>query len=73
MNEGIVEYKHHGAKVKVQSALRGQHREHCLCWQDCKKFKPGTEEHCKKAALLYAFCRAFNMVTPVWECPDYES
>ena len=56
-------------KVWVRSELKGKHREHCLCWS-CKKCKPGEPDHCKKAALLYAFCRAFGMVTPVWECPD---
>lgn len=64
-------YLHHGGWVRVQKHLKGKHRQHCLCMQGCIKFKPGTKENCDKADLLYAFCRAFNMTTPVWECPNY--
>ena len=66
-------YKHHDGEVWVRSDLKGKHRENCLCMQGCKKFKPNDfENHCKKASLLYAYCRLNNMTTPVWECPDFE-
>jgi len=63
-------YLHHDGYVVVQKHLKGKHREHCLCWQGCNKFKPG-KDNCRKSNLLFAFCQAFNMTTPVWECPDY--
>jgi len=71
MKAKIVEYEHHGKTVKVQAKLKGKHREHCLCWQGCKKFDPSGKNNCPRAAQLYAFCRNFNMVTPVWECAEY--
>ena len=67
----VVEYEHHGVQVKVQERLRGTHREACLCFLDCAEFKPGTDENCKRAALLFAFCCTFDMTTPVYECPAY--
>ena len=69
----IVEYVHHGSAVKVQAHLAGEHRKHCLCWQGCVKFKPGDNDNCPRAMLLFAVCKAFSMVTPVWECPEYEA
>lgn len=65
-------YAHHGAMVWVRSALKGKHREHCLCWA-CKKFLPSQPEHCKIAQKLYAICVEHNLVTPVFECPSFES
>lgn len=65
-------YEHHGVDVWVREDLRGTHREHCMCHDGCSKFKPGTSENCKRAALLYAFCVAMDMTTPVFECPDYD-
>ena len=68
----IIEYNHHGTNVKVQEHLKGKHRDHCLCWQNCKHFKAKEpEKNCEIARLLYAACIAFNIVTPVWECPNY--
>jgi hypothetical protein len=66
-------YEHHGTKVSVQPHLKGKHREHCLCWQQCKYFKPESrEENCAIANALYAICVLCNVTTPVWECPKYE-
>lgn len=67
----IERYVHHGKTVAVQSRLRGQHREYCLCWLNCKKFKPGEHDNCLVAQAVYANCVAFNTVTPVFECPEY--
>ncbi len=68
----IERYNHHGTEVAVQSDLKGKHREHCLCFQ-CGKFKPeDRENNCKRANLLYAFCCAFGMTTPVYECGEFE-
>lgn len=70
----IIQYEHHGREVYVDEALRGKHREHCLCFQ-CDHFLPDGDEHrdrnCQFANLLFAFDQAFGMVTPVWECPYF--
>lgn len=69
----IIEYDHHGTVVSVQENLKGLHREHCLCWLGCKKFKPQDREgNCVIANALYKNCVDFNVVTPVLECPDFE-
>ena len=91
----IERYEHHGTDVAVQSELKGKHREHCLCYQDCDRFVVANNSQavvvrnlereikalleyaekgstCPRATLLYAFCRAMNMTTPVWECPDFK-
>jgi hypothetical protein len=63
-------YQHHGATVTVRSDLKGKHRDHCLCWS-CDKMKPAQPDHCPIAAKLYAVCVEHNLVTPVYECPDF--
>lgn len=71
----VVDYEHHGVLVAVQEHLKGKHQEHCLCWQGCKRFHPEPEkmaENCPKARLLFTVCVLLNLVTPVWECEDYE-
>lgn len=30
-------------------------------------------EQCPRATILFAFCRAFGMTTPVFECPEHET
>ena len=64
-------YEHHGATVMVRRDLAGKHREHCLC-HSCVHFHPAVRErNCKMASVLYAICVAWNLVTPVWECPKF--
>jgi len=67
----IEKYAHHGTEVSVQSDLKGKHREHCLCFQGCVNFKPGSPDNCKIAAAVFKNCVEFNIVTPVWECPEF--
>ncbi len=67
----IITYEHHGATVSVQEENKGKHREHCLCFQGCSRFKPGTPDNCQIAQAVYHNCVEFNIVTPVWECPQY--
>lgn len=72
----IIEYDHTyrdgpTAHVFVQEELKGKHRDHCLCFQGCQSFKPGTPENCPLAEELYQFCVRNNMTTPVWECPVF--
>ena len=66
-------YSHHGALVSVNSQLKGRHREHCLCFA-CANFTPDNRDtNCDRANLLYALCVAFEMTTPVYECPVFEA
>jgi len=37
----IERYRHHGEDVAVISAVKGKHREHCLCMSGCPKFPEG--------------------------------
>jgi hypothetical protein len=68
----IEQYMHHGTVVSVQSALRGRHTSHCLCYQRCRFFKPNTNENCNIAQTLYGLNVAMSVVTPVWECAKYD-
>lgn len=65
-------YEHHPEEIVwVRSDLKGKHKEFCLCYS-CIYFMPGNPEHnCRLAQLLYSICRLENMVTPVWECPEF--
>jgi hypothetical protein len=68
---GIIDrYYHHGHYVAVDSALKGKHREHCLCFR-CPRFKPDAPENCDVAELLFRIDVLFGLVTPVWECAKY--
>lgn len=65
-------YSHHGEEVKVRSDLKGKHREYCLCYS-CNKFYPNDEKkNCPISNSVYDNCIEFNIVTPVWECGDFE-
>jgi len=66
-------YIHHGRPVWVRSDLKGKHREHCLCFAGCKLFHPGSDDNCEIAQALFTNCVNLGVVTPVWECPDYEA
>jgi hypothetical protein len=66
----IVEYRHHGALVKVDEDLKGKHREYCLCWR-CENFRPGGEHNCKIAGKVFTVCVGHDLVTPVFECPEF--
>jgi len=66
----VIQYEHHGERVWVREALRGAHKNFCLCYS-CSRFSPGARDNCKLAALNYALCVAEDLVLPVWECPKY--
>jgi hypothetical protein len=68
----VSRYNHHGVDVSVIDEVKGQHRDHCLCFT-CDAFNPGTEQNCPIANAVYANCVAFSLVTPVYECPKYEA
>ncbi len=65
-------YKHHDALVVVQLDLKGRHKEHCLCYQQCKFFAPDTPENCPIAQQVYELCVKEDLVLPVWECPMFQ-
>jgi len=66
-------YEHHGTMVYVRSDDKGKHWEHCLC-ASCVLFKPDDrEQSCSIANALYALCVKHNIVTPVWECPNFKA
>lgn len=68
----IEKYVHHGVEVSVQSTLKGKHREHCLCHQNCRFFFPeDPEKNCEIAKANFKVCVDYNLVTPVYECPKY--
>lgn len=69
----IVGYLHHDEYVFVDEELKGKHREHCLCHICGKFYIEDRDKNCKRANLLYAFCVAFGMTTPVFECPRFVS
>lgn len=68
----LVKYKHHNRTVVVRDDLKGRHREYCLCYYPCKKFKPDSPDNCPIAALLFRTCIITGTTTPVFECECFE-
>jgi len=67
----IISYEHYGRKVYVDEKLKGKHRKHCLCYK-CKKFNlEDQKNNCKIANEVYSNCVKYNLVTPVYECPEF--
>jgi hypothetical protein len=66
----ITTYTHHGMTMAVHRDLKGTHREHCLCFE-CGVFKPGQDDNCLTARMLYALCQTQGLVTPVFECCNF--
>jgi len=71
MAKEITTYIHHGRRVSAAKENMGKHRENCLCLQ-CANFYPDCrEKNCRIANLLFAIDCAFDITTPVWECPEF--
>jgi len=68
-----VKYVHHDGEVSTFAETKGRHREFCLCHNHCKFFKPGEKDNCEIAQLNFSLCLAYNVTTPVIECPEFES
>jgi len=66
------QYEHHGEVVWVNSELKGQHREHNLCFSCEKLVINDPETNCPLAQKLFEFCYVDDMVTPVFECPEFK-
>jgi hypothetical protein len=67
-------YEHHGARVAVRSALKGTHRDLCLCY-DCESFAPAEEGQasgCPIANAVYENAVKYDLVSPVLECPQFK-
>jgi len=62
----FIQYIHHGKNVWVRESLVGQHREHCLC------YKCDHLNNCLVAESHFKFCKQFNVVAPMWECPTFK-
>lgn len=72
----IEQYEHHGKTVWVRSDLKGHHRQYCLC-HSCTKLYPcgdftNPDDNCPIARKLFDICVRHHVVTPVFECPEYE-
>jgi hypothetical protein len=66
-----IRYEHHNRQVMVRADLKGKHKDYCLCFK-CNKFKPEDKnKNCKIASLLCSVDSIFNIITPVWECPEF--
>ena len=73
MKREFKKYRHHGKCVWVNKEFKGKHREPCLCYS-CKKFDPmDREDNCPIANVVYSNCVALDLVTPVWECAQFEA
>lgn len=70
----MTKYLHHGNEVYVDEKLKGRHREHCLCWQGCARFKLDgpRSENCFIANAIFQIDKNFGVTTPVFECPEFE-
>jgi len=68
----IIWYKHHNKNVAVLDELKGMHGEFCLCYKCAKLNINDREKNCPIASELYQLCVKHNLVTPVFECPEFE-
>lgn len=70
----IIQYEHHGATVNVKKKLKGRHKNSCLCFANCRFFRPDSGSfNCQIAQQVYELCVKESLVLPVWECPQYEA
>lgn len=74
----IIQYNHKFSDMNssynsVFEELKGKHRDHCLCHQNCKFFKPDHHQNCEIAQSSFDICFKYGIVTPMWECPKYET
>jgi dUTP pyrophosphatase len=71
--ERYEQYWHLDEKNWVRSDLKGKHWEYNLC-RVCKKFDPNEEgiSSCFTCSTVQYNCLRYNIVTPMWECPEFE-
>jgi hypothetical protein len=68
----VVRYTHHGIEVAAMNAMQGRAKEHSLCHQGCKHFT-STDNPCSIQKEIHETCIRHGVVTPVFECPKYET
>ena len=72
-----IKREHHGKTVSVLEKNVGRHRENCLCFNECKFFKPDSPaDNCKAAQALFELLKDESnpiLVAPVWECEKYDT
>jgi hypothetical protein len=68
----IIKYEHYGRQMNVFEELKGKHAQHCLCFAECKYFKPNTPDNCIIAQTNYELDCKYGVTTPVWECEKFE-
>lgn len=69
----IIKYVHHGKEVSVRGDLKGKHWDHCLC-ATCEKLNTEDPDvNCPVACELFQLCVRHDLVSPVWECPNYKA
>ena len=67
------QYDHHGRRVWVRPELKGQHRKYCLCFS-CKNLNiEDRSKNCFIANALFDNCVKLDVVTPVFECPEFDA
>jgi hypothetical protein len=69
-----VQYTHHGVIVWVDFDLIGKHKKFCLCY-NCSSLvleQDTTKQNCPIAQELFEINKKYNIVTPVWECPEFK-
>lgn len=70
--EETFKYIHHGKEVTAIDSVFQKHKVICLCWNECKYFKPNSPDNCEIAQANYELDVKFNLITPVIECAKYE-
>lgn len=66
------QYEHHGKLVWTRSTWKGLFKRFCLCYS-CEKLNiENSELNCPIAKKLFEVCKDNNLVTAVWECPDFK-
>lgn len=75
MSNAFERFEHHGKMVWARSDLKGRFYQYCLCFE-CGKFNPkltNVDGNCPIATALYRLCVKHDLVTPVFECPEFET
>jgi len=70
--DDYVKYLHHGRRVWTKAALRGKHRQYCLCYSCTRLNTEDRVKNCHIASDLFALCKKHCLTTPVFECPLFE-
>lgn len=72
MDKIFSQREHYGRVVTGFAELEGKHREYCICYH-CNQFIPDVPDlNCPIARALFELDRLVGIVTPVWECPEFE-